>query len=154
MPKTSRSATSKNDAVSKPDRMKSSALTAEPLGLEKIWMDQFIERIGKTPQSKVTLCIITETYARNGWQFPKRLNDWTAAVMKSLAEGEKPFPMPKGKHIPTLQIVVFIRKLQGQGYELGRAKERAKHKFGIGIPAINKALRQLDICPKVIASLR
>ena len=91
MPKTSKSTTSKNDAVSKPDRMKSSALTAEPLGLEKIWMDQFIERIGKTPQSKVTLCIITETYARNGWQFPKRLNDWTAAVMKSLAEGEKPF---------------------------------------------------------------
>ena len=153
MPKTSRSATSKNDAVSKPDRMKSSALTAEPLGLEKIWMDQFIERIGKTPQSKVTLCIITETYARNGWQFPKRLNDWTAAVMKSLADGKKPFPMPRGKRIPTLEIVVFVKRLQNKGYELGQAKERAKTQFDLGIPAINKALRQLDITQLDMADL-
>ena len=149
MPKTSRSATSKNDDASNSAQMQSPALTAEPLGLEKLWMDQFIERIGDTPQSKVTLCIITETYARNGWSFPKRLNDWTAAVMKHLAEGEKPFTMPRGKKLPALRIVIFIKKLQSQGYELGQAKERAKNEFLVGMPAINKALRQIDIAPDV-----
>jgi hypothetical protein len=133
--------------------MQSSALTAEPLGLEKIYMDQYIEHIGKTPQSKVTLCIITETYARNGWSFPTRLNDWTAAVMKSLAEGKKPFPMPRGKRVPTLEIVIFVKRLQNKGYELGQAKERAKTQFDVGMPAINKALRQFDITPLDMADL-
>ena len=153
MPKTSRSATGKNDDASNSDRMQSPALTAEPLGREKLRMDQFIERIGNTLQSKVNLCVITETYARNGWQFPKRLNDWTAAVMKSLAEGKKPFPMPRGKRIPTLEIVVFVKRLQNNGYELGQAKERAKTKFDVGMPAINKALRQIDIDPDVMRDL-
>ena len=153
MPRNTRSETSKRNDASNSDQMQSSALKAEPLGLEKILMDQFIERIGKTPQSKVTLCIITETYARNGWQFPKRLNDWTAAVMKSLADGKKPFPMPRGKRIPTLEIVVFVKRLQNKGYELGQAKERAKTQFDLGIPAINKALRQLDITQLDMADL-
>ena len=128
-------------------------LEPEPAGLEKLYIEKFIENISDTPQSKVTLCNITEKYASNGWRFPKRLNDWTASVMKSLAEGEKPFTMPRGKVIPMLQIVVFIRKLQKKGYELGQAKKRAEQVFGVGIPAINKAIRQVDVSPNVIDSL-
>jgi hypothetical protein len=153
MPRNTRSETSKRNDASNSDRMQSSALTAEPLGLEKIYWDQFIERMSDTPDSKVALCVLTATYARNGWSFPKRLNEWTAAVMKSLAEGKKPFPMPRGKRMPTLEIVIFVKRLQNKGYELGQAKERAKTQFDVGMPAINKALRQYDITPWDMADL-
>lgn len=153
MPKNTKSKTSKINSASNPAPKQSPALTAEPFGLEKIIMDRFIERIGNTPSSKVNLCIITATYARNGWEFPKRLREWTAKVMESASEGKKPFAMPRGKHIPTFDIVVFVKTLQKKGYDLSQAKKRAMNKFNVGGPTINKALRRLDINDDVLKYL-
>lgn len=153
MPRNTRNETSKRNDAPNSAPMQSSDLIPEPLGLEKIWADQFIERISDAPSSKVTLCALTATYARNGWQFPKRLNQWTAAVMSSLAEGKRPFSMPRGKCIPVLEIVVFVKRLQTKGYELAEAKQRAKNQFQVGMPAINRALRLLPIDPDLLPFL-
>ena len=124
-----------------------------PEGLERLAMEDFINRLSRSSDSKLVLCRITEIYARNRWPLPQKLSDWIAEIMSATFEGRIPFPRPRGKRANYLTMVVFVRKLEKKGEQLGTAKERAGQKFGVSRQIINLALRTYEIDPSILDTL-
>lgn len=124
-----------------------------PEGLERLAMEDFINRLSRSSDSKIVLCRITEKYVRNRWPLPPKLGDWIAEVMSATAKGKNPFPRPRGKRTNYLAMVGFVRKLEKKGEPLGTAKERAERKFGVSRQIINLALRRYEIDPSILDTL-
>ena len=123
---------------------------AAPSGLEEIAMNQFIDRLDRSSDSKVVLSRITATYARNRWPMPTKLSEWVAEVMTAAANGKKPFPMPRGRRAPYFQIVLFLSKLKKAGVDLSEAKQRTENHFNVSRQIVNLALRQYWIDPNIV----
>lgn len=121
-----------------------------PAGEEQSHFEHFINSLSRSSDDKITLCRITETYARNRWPLPPKLNDWIAEVMAATVEGRIPFPRPRGRRAPYLDMVVFVKKREKKGVPLGVAKERAEQQFDVSRQTINMALRKYEIDPDIL----